>query len=66
MNHGHVLGLEIMGVFYRLRGVAKQQERSGFVRGILGVEATDVDYFSQWVVLNFSGSKTAGSNFTFA
>jgi hypothetical protein len=55
-----------MRVFYRRRGVAEQQERSGLIRGILGDEATDVDYFSQWVVLNFSGSKTAGSNFTFA
>jgi hypothetical protein len=55
-----------MRVFYRRRGVVEQQERSGLIRGILGDEATDVDYFSQWVVLNFSGSKTAGSNFTFA
>ena len=56
----------VMRVFYRRSGVAEQQERTGFVRGILGVEASEVDYFSQWVVLNFSGSKTAGSNFTLA
>jgi hypothetical protein len=56
----------MMQVFYRRRGVAEQQERSRVVQVLRVPRRRDVDYFSQCVVLNFSGSKTASSNLTFA
>ena len=58
-----------MGVFYRRKGVAEQRRTiAGLVIGIAAAKLPRMDaaYFSQWVVLNFSGSKTAGSSFTFA
>ena len=63
---GHVLGWRLMQVFYRRTAVDEQQEQSGVVEVSPASLRPDIDYFSQCVVLNFSGSKTAVSNFTFA